>query len=289
MNRHRLSISGLLGIAAIGAAVQPLCAVTRNEYVGTFTTLKVPNNISVVYHCKADSAGYARFDLPKGAQSPFIFGLNKEKETLTIETSVELPDSAAVPVIHVYSRSLKEVESSSNRSIYIRNLAPVPVFNIALMDNGSIIVPQLNANTVKAAITTGAGTISLTGTCSEADFIMLGTGHIFASELMADTVNCSILGGGEITCWPLDRLTSKGIGSTHIWYKGMPDISKKGGGHIKPIFDRKADGSNSVAAAKVNANVSTPNKSTGAAKKTGKSKNRRIRKGNTMKTGSTTR
>lgn len=239
MRNHRSIITALTSIAVILTVMLPVCAVTHNEYVGTFTSLKIPNNISVIYKCSADSAGFARFELTKGKRSPFIFNYNKEKETLTIETVVELPDSVTPPTIFVYSRTLKELESSSNKSVYLKKLAPVSEFSVTLMDNGTITIPQISATKVKASIATGAGTISIGGTCARAEFSMLGNGHILASGLMADTVSCTILGGGEITCWPLDRLASKGIGSTHIWYKGMPEISKKGGGHIKSLYEKE--------------------------------------------------
>ncbi|MDE6787366.1 MAG: DUF2807 domain-containing protein, partial [Muribaculaceae bacterium] len=58
---------------------------------------------------------------------------------------------------------------------------------------------------------------------------------IQADRLEAVNVNCKMLGNGSIGCWPVEKLKIMGIGNTKIYYKGSPEIEKKGGGKLFPL------------------------------------------------------
>ncbi len=66
---------------------------------------------------------------------------------------------------------------------------------------------------------------------------MVGTGLIEAEGLEAMAVKCSILGTGDITCWPVKKLDVRGIGTTKIQYKGNPEIKKVEGARFFLLSD----------------------------------------------------
>ena len=124
------------------------------------------------------------------------------------------------------------MESYSNFSVDVLSLAPCASVNVNLIGNGTISVEGIKCNNVSAALSTGNGSIYLSGACLEANFRMVGTGLISADRLQSENVKCKILGTGSIGCWPIDNLNVSGLGSTKIYYKGKPNIKKVGGGKL---------------------------------------------------------
>ncbi len=201
--------------------------------VGQFDKLKISDNVNVVYRCVPDSTGWAQYSGAKEFADAFI--LTPKGGTLRIQVSTEDVGNPDLPVLYVYSDFLTSVENSSNFTLTVENPAPCAVFSAKEIGNGSIVVEGLKANTVKASVTTGNGMVSVAGSCRDAVFQMVGTGIIAADRLEAQNVQCKILGSGTIGCWAQEKLTSKGIGSTKIYYKGEPVIKKSGGGTLYPL------------------------------------------------------
>ena len=197
---------------------------------GQFDKLKVNANANVIYRNVPDSTGYAAYTTVE--DNPDLFVLTVKNGTLRIQQGETQWKDNALPTLYVYSDFLTSVESSSDRSVIVENLAPCATFGVNLIGNGTIVVENIKSNTVSASITTGNGTINLSGKCNDATFKMVGAGLISADRLCADNVKCKILGTGSIGCWPVDNLGVRGIGSTKIYYKGKPNIKKIGGGKL---------------------------------------------------------
>ena len=200
--------------------------------VGRFDKVKITDNVNVVYKTVADSIGMAVFTGAEEFADAFIFSNNKGK--LTIQVNSEDVNNPALPTLYIYSDYITSVESSSALKVTVNHSIPVPSFCAKVIGNGIIEANGINATSAEAVVATGKGIINISGKCQKADYKMVGTGQIEAFDMKATQVKCTILGTGDIYCWPTKELVTKGIGSTKIYYKGNPEISKKGGGHILP-------------------------------------------------------
>lgn len=199
--------------------------------VGQFEKLKINGNVSVVYKNLPDSTGFAAYEAPAGKQEYFKFS-TKTDGSLKVEPGDVKWGNKDLPVVYLYSDFLSSVESYSDKDVEIESVAPCASFNVNQVGNGTISVDNLKCNNVTAAITTGNGSIILTGVCLNANFRMVGAGLISADRLKADNVKCRILGTGSIGCWAKDNLNITGLGTTKIYYKGDPFIKKSGGGKL---------------------------------------------------------
>ena len=233
-------------ICALAALAICPSAFAQDAYtvdLGQFQKLKVNGNINVVYRNLPDSVGMAQYMGPEDAEDMFSFNL-KKNGTLIIKQGETYWDSHEMPVLYVYSDFLSSVESSSELNVSVENLAPCTSFKINLIGNGSIVVDGVKCSDLSASITTGNGSINVSGSCENASLRMVGAGLIEADRLQALNVKCTILGTGSIGCWPIDNLQVKGLGSTKIYYKGSPNIKKTGGGKLfeLPLGHSKATG-----------------------------------------------
>lgn len=198
--------------------------------VGQFDKLKISDNVNVVYRCLPDSTGFAQYCGAKEFADAFIF--TPKGGTLRIQVSTEDVGNPDLPTLYVYSDFLTSVENSSDFTLIVENPAPCAEFSAKEIGNGRIIVEGLKSNIAKASVATGNGMVSMSGSCREGIYQMVGAGMISADRLEAQSVQCKILGSGSIGCWAVEKLTSKGIGSTKIYYKGDPVIKKSGGGTL---------------------------------------------------------
>lgn len=208
--------------------------------VGQFDKLKISDNVNVVYRCVPDSTGWAQFSGRKEFSDAFIF--TPKGGMLRIQVSTEDVGNPDLPTVFVYSDFLTSVENASDLTLIVENPAPCAEFSAKEVGNGRIVVEGLRANIARATLATGNGMVSLEGTCREGIYKMVGTGMISADRLEAQNVQCKILGSGTIGCWAVEKLNSRGIGSTKIYYKGDPVIKKSGGGKLIPLpEDRQLD------------------------------------------------
>lgn len=232
MKGLKLIISMILGVATFSFCFAERVIVE----IGQFEKLKVNGNLTVVYKNLPDSTGLARYDSPTGNGDIFKFS-TKGEGSLKVEPSEDNWGQSDLPVLYLYSDFLTSVESFSDKSVDVYNLVPCATLSINQVGNGSISVENIKCNNVTAAITTGNGSIYLTGQCLNANFRMVGTGLISADQLRAENIKCRILGTGSIGCWPIDNLKVTGLGSTKIYYKGKPNIKKTGGGKLFELPD----------------------------------------------------
>lgn len=201
--------------------------------IGQFDKIKVTDNVNVVYRCLPDSTGWAQYSGRTEFADAFI--LTPKEGTLRIQVSTQDVGNPDLPTLYVYSDFLTSVENSSTATLLVENPAPCAEFSAKEVGNGKILVEGVRANVVKGSISTGNGMVSISGSCRDAVFKMVGTGIISCDRLEAQNVQCKILGGGTIGCWAVEKLSAKGIGSTKIYYKGDPIIKKAGGGKLFPL------------------------------------------------------
>lgn len=198
-----------------------------------FNRLYVDDNVNVVYIGGDGSPSRVTYEGDQKYAKAFIITQNGSKLRIQVETAYV--DDPQLPTLYVYSDFLENVSLSAETTLTLKSVAPGSKLNLSVMGNGAINAENIHATTVTAAIKSGNGTISVSGNCELANLNMLGNGTIQADRLEATSVNCKIFGTGSIGCWPVNLLKVHGIGSTKIYYKGSPEIKKKGGGKLFPL------------------------------------------------------
>lgn len=201
--------------------------------VGQFSKLSVDDNVNVVYIGGSGSPSRVTYEGDQKYARAFIITHKGNKLRIQVETPyVGDPE---LPTLYVYSDFLENASLSAETTLTLQTVAPCSKLDLSVMGNGSLSADNVRATKVSASIKSGNGTISVSGHCEAADFNMLGNGTIQADRLEAATVYCKMLGQGSIGCWPVNSLKVRGIGSTKIYYKGKPEIDKKGGGKLFPL------------------------------------------------------
>lgn len=198
--------------------------------VAQFSKLAVDDDVNVVYIGGDGTPSRVCYEGEQKYARAFIITSKGDKLRIQVET--EFVADPELPTLYVYSDFLMQASISSESTLKIEQAAPCSEVSLSLMGNGTLVANNLKATKISAAIKSGNGTISLEGHCQDANFTMIGNGTIQADRLEAAEVNCKILGTGSIGCWPVNELKVRGIGSTKIYYKGEPEINKKGGGKL---------------------------------------------------------
>lgn len=192
--------------------------------VADFTELKVINGVNVDYSSSTDSVGKAVFYATKEQASAILFSNKNGK--LVVELSADAIDQKNLPKVHVYSRFLTKVENSGDSLVRVVDLSPTAVFHAKTIGNGRLVVRNADVTTIDGSITTGKGSLVITGKCDEANLSLVGTGSITADELKAVKVKARTTGTGTIGCWATTELSVGGAGSGKIYYRGTPTIKK---------------------------------------------------------------
>lgn len=186
-----------------------------------FTELKVTDDINVVYHCSADSAGWAYFTCDPSLSSMLLFTNNKS--CLHIQVAADGMTLKELPTIHVYSSSLSKVENASDSTMTIMSDVSVKNFRGKVIGNGTLIVNNVEATVFEASIATGKGHIVLNGCKAQrAKLSNVGTGPIEAGGLVAGDVKAILLGTGDVDCTATGSLSVFGAGSGKVYYGGNP-------------------------------------------------------------------
>ena len=206
-----------------------MAGITEYE-VGPFDQISVRGEIPVVYTANPDSVGYARFESATDLTSALEISNNNGK--LQIKEILSDEHDTPLPTVYVYSDYIVNVENEGSCTLEATLPITSPVFGAKLVGNGKIICHNVHATKVNASITTGNGTIVLEGQCVEADFKLTGAGVIQADGLVADEVNCRVLGTGSIGCNAVELIDVRGAGTTKIYYTGNPRINKAGGAKL---------------------------------------------------------
>lgn len=220
----------------IMAALLGCMQISAKEFklpVGQFSKISVDDNVNVVYVGADGSPSRVTYEGDPKYAKAFIISQKGNKLRIQVETL--FVDDPELPVLYLYSDFLENASLSSEATLTLKSVAPGSKLDLSVMGNGSIVAENIHATKIGASIKSGNGTITISGHCQTANFNMLGNGTIQADRLEAVTVNCKMLGQGSIGCWPTEELKVRGIGNTKIYYKGKPDINKKGGGKLFPL------------------------------------------------------
>ncbi len=208
--------------------------------VGNFYELNVLNNLNVDYRFSTDSAGLAVFTAEPDVAHVLMFSNNK-KGHLFVQVADENIPFDQLPRVTVYSSELTQVYNGSRGLISILSLRPATKFTARTSENGGIKIIGLEAEEVQLNISTGKGTITVSGTCEKLNCKNVGTGTIEARELEAHNINCTIVGTGHIYCNSTGgELNLKGTGSGKVHYLGTPSkikVRKLGSIKAIPITD----------------------------------------------------
>lgn len=218
-------------------AVMAAGTISAKEFklpVGQFSKLSVDDNVNVVYVGGDGSPSRVVYSASQHYAKAFI--ITQKGNKLRIQVETPFVGDPELPTLYVYSDFLEHASLSAESTLTLKSVAPGSKLDISLMGNGNIVADGLRATKISASVKTGNGTISVSGHCQTADLSMCGNGTIQADRLEAANVYCKLyMGSGTIGCWAVNDLSIKGIGNTKIYYKGQPEIKKKGGGKVFSI------------------------------------------------------
>ncbi len=226
----------LIAIVTTQAIIAQDTAKAHEVNVGDFTTLRVVNNINVVYHAVEDSAGYVKFFTTSKVANQ-IFLMNNGKGKLVIQAAEDAVNPALLPTIHVFSKTLQEAINDGNKTLTVDAVITTPKFTGATSGNGQVLIKSLNCNETVLKIVTGKGFVKAGGQTHNLSCGNLGTGKIDALQLKAKEINCNLVGTGTILCNSTGgKLTVKGTGTGKVFYTGNPSkISLKKLGPLKVL------------------------------------------------------
>lgn len=200
-------------------------AQTPEDYkleVKDFDQLKVTDGINVDYYCSDDSAGMAYFTCVPAMAPKLMFSNNKNCLHIQVASGDEILTD--LPTIRVYSTSLQKVENASDSTVRVVKAAPVPVFKSKVIGNGTLIITDIEANTVEASIQTGKGHIVISkGKAQKVKLSNVGTGPIEAGGLQGKEVKATLFGTGDVDCTATQKLLIYGAGSGKVYYNGNPE------------------------------------------------------------------
>lgn len=159
------------------------------------------------------------------------------EESLTIKVRGSLIEAIDLNLI-ITLPSLNYLEAKQGCEIRVDdnfnfNRKPVHLFADS---GGKISLTGIDAPWVKAEISKG-GSIKISGSTSLFDASIRAGGTIGAAQLKAKKVTASVKLGGEIICFPQEKLDASVTSGGTIDYKGSPKVSQqiRLGGNINNI------------------------------------------------------
>ena len=190
--------------------------------VGDFTHLLVEDHVNVVYECNPDSTGFARYYAKPELARQIVFTNNK-KGKLSISIGSDSIYAHTVPTVVVYSAYLQTAENQGDSTLTVKSVATAPHIKFKLMNNGTLMVENVEATTVEAEVLTGKGRLEIHGKCNDFEAKNTGKADIYAEGLVAKNVSCRILGTGRVYCYINGgKLSLKGSGTGKVYYRGVP-------------------------------------------------------------------
>ncbi len=213
-----------------------LSAQKHIEYsidIPQFSTLKVQDNVNVIYKTSPDSLARITFTAPQEFEDAFIF--TSTPGTLKIQVTTEDVGKTDLPTLHVSSNMLSKVDNYSDFNVTVEDTGHVKKFEASLIGNGMINLNLVKADKISAKTTAGRGSIIIQGVCNSALFRVTGSGIINAENLTVENLECKYFGSGAIYCPASKKLVTKGVGSTKIYYRGNPILKHSGGGKLFPL------------------------------------------------------
>lgn len=189
--------------------------------VKEFTELKVADGINVEYYCNPQMAGKVMFETIPDFVPLIVFDSNG-KGKLEIKLSTREIKYTGLPTVRVYSSFLSKVENTGDSTLTVVSVAPVPKLEARLGGNGRLSVNGIRTTRLESSISSGKGTITLTGSATDAKISLTGTGTIDATGLKVNDAECKIIGTGWIKCNVADNLKVTGLGTGGVSFLGNP-------------------------------------------------------------------
>lgn len=224
-----MRIKSLLFILLAIICLSPEVESQTREYlahVGNFTKLKIKDGVPVDYIYSADSSGIVTFTANDAVSQAITFVNNKEELVIQLEPR-DFGVAYVIPVVTVRSNHLDKVINEGDSATRVLTAEPTAVFEVKVTGNGSISVRDIEATKVTASLSKGTGTIAINGVCTKASLSNSCKGTIQAAGLIAEDVNCTITGTGNIDCYATRQLNIKGTGPGTLYYAGNPKDIKK--------------------------------------------------------------
>lgn len=202
--------------------------------VGDFQEITVVDHLNVTYRNVPDSPGVVEFRVDPRYVSDLSFENKKGK--LKIQNDGEQPDSIFSPIV-VYSSSLTSATNWGDGKLQVQAPPEVAKFKAKVIGNGSVVVTDVQATELTAAVQAGKGRIFVSGKAHTASLQLMSAGSIEAGSLEAAVVRCRMYGTGSIDCCPQEDLSVAGITSGTVYYKGSPAkiVNRSIGAHLVKI------------------------------------------------------
>lgn len=185
-----------------------------------FKEITVVDGVSVDYHCRPDSSGWAVFYCTPEIASEIQFENKSDK--LTVRTAAEDNSLKGIPTIRLYSSELTKIENSGDSLVRVYSPTHVDRLKISQIGNGKIEAYNVDADNVEVGVTAGKGHLLVTGKAEKAKIKNVSAGPIDASGLLLRQANCYLFGTGDINCSPSEQLRVYGAGSGKVYYHVKP-------------------------------------------------------------------
>lgn len=195
--------------------------------VQDFCELTVVDGINVEYISRADSTGWVMFECEQDIASKIMFTNNAER--LTIQSAADEGPISGMPLVKVYSNSLRRAENSGDSTLRIYVNVPVKKFSAQQIGNGRLDVNNVDVAELTANVAAGNGSLSINGKAQKAKFTNISAGNIDAENLDVNEARCYVFGKGNIFVSPKELLKVYGAGSGKIYYtETPPKITNRG-------------------------------------------------------------
>lgn len=201
--------------------------------VQDFCELTVVDGVHVEYISRVDSTGWAVFECEEELASKIMFTNNVQR--LTIQTAADEEPIAGMPLVKVYSTTLRRIENSGDSVLTVYLNVPVEHLSIIQIDNGTIVANNIEAEDLTVNLAAGKGHIAINGKAKKSKFTNVSGGHIDAEKLETPLARCYVFGKGDIFVSPREQLKIYGAGSGKIYYTAEPKKKTSRGIGVKAL------------------------------------------------------
>lgn len=138
--------------------------------------------------------------------------------------------------IYITAPEINGLNIAGSGDILAEGVWETRIMDLSVSGSGSLIIDELNAERVKAAVT-GSGDIVIKGGAKADDFTgnISGSGNIRANEFEAEMVSFRIAGSGNGYILTNGSLNARIAGSGNVYYSGNPNIDSSVAGSGKVI------------------------------------------------------
>jgi hypothetical protein len=137
------------------------------------------------------------------------------------------------PFITVHLPQLNEIRISGAADLMVGNWSSPADLRLELKGSGDLEISHLVVRKITTVIE-GSADVTLSGSASEQDVRIAGSGDYRATDLKSGTGAVAILGSGDVSVWVQDALAVTLKGSGDVEYFGSPTLAQsiKGSGNV---------------------------------------------------------